>query len=181
MNAIGLVEFKSIARGIAAADIMVKTAAVELLAANPICPGKYMALVAGDVAAVQSAVQAGVQAGGQAVLDELILPNVHPSVFPAITATSQVDELQALGIIETFTVASLIIAADASAKAAEVQLIEIRLAAGLGGKSYVTMTGDVAAVKSAVEAGTQRVASQGLLVDSVVIPSPSKLLKKAIL
>ncbi|MGB9826680.1 MAG: BMC domain-containing protein, partial [Desulfofundulus sp.] len=108
-------------------------------------------------------------------------PNVHPSVFPAITATSQVDELQALGIIETFTVASLIIAADASAKAAEVQLIEIRLAAGLGGKSYVTMTGDVAAVKSAVEAGTQRVASQGLLVDSVVIPSPSKLLKKAIL
>ncbi|MGQ9557373.1 MAG: BMC domain-containing protein [Desulfurispora sp.] len=181
MNAIGLVEFNSIARGIAAADIMVKTAAVELLAANPICPGKYMALVGGDVAAVSAAVKAGVAAGGQAVVDDFVLPNVHPAVFPAITASSTVEQLQALGIIETFTVASLIVAADQAAKAAEVELIEIRLAAGLGGKSYVTLTGDVAAVKAAVEAGAAKAADQGLLIDQVVIPSPAGMLKKAVL
>ncbi|MFZ5643450.1 MAG: BMC domain-containing protein [Bacillota bacterium] len=181
MQAIGLVEFNSIARGIGAADAMVKTAMVELLAARPVCPGKYMALVSGDVAAVQSAVRAGVQAGGQAVVDEFVLPNVHPSVFPAISATSEVEKIQALGIIETFTVASLIIAADACAKAAEVDLIEIRLGSGIGGKSFVTMTGDVAAVKAAVEAGSEKASAAGLLVEWVVIPSPGGQLKKAIL
>ncbi len=181
MQAIGLVEFNSIAKGIEAADAMVKTAMVDLLAANPICPGKYMALVSGDVAAVQSAVKAGVKVGAQAVVDDFIIPNVHPGVFPAITSTGEIPELQALGIIETFTVASLIITADACAKAAEVDLIEIRLGSGIGGKSFVTLTGDVAAVKAAVEAGSAMAADNGLLVEKVVIPSPSKLLKKAIL
>lgn len=181
MQSIGLVEFNSIARGIEAADTMLKTAMVELLAANPICPGKYMAMVGGDVAAVESAVNAGVKTGGQAVVDQFILANVHPSVFPAITATSAVEVVQALGIIETFTVASLIFAADACAKAAEVELIEIRLGSGIGGKSFVTLTGDVAAVKAAVDAGSAGVISKGLLADKVVIPSPSQQLKKAIL
>ena len=88
MHAIGLVEFNSIARGIEAADAMVKTAMVDLVIANPVCPGKYIVLVSGDVAAVQSAVKAGVKTAGQSVVDEFILPNVHPAVFPAITATS---------------------------------------------------------------------------------------------
>lgn len=181
MHAIGLVEFNSIAKGIEAADAMVKTAMVELLAANPVCPGKYMALVGGDVAAVDSAVKAGVKAGGQAVVDEFLLPNVHPDVFPAINAATDISEMQALGIIETFTLASLIIAADACVKAAEVDLIEIRLGAGIGGKSFVTLTGDVAAVKAAIDAGSAIVAEKGLLVEKVIIPSPSKMLKKVIL
>lgn len=181
MHAIGLVEFNSIARGIEAADAMVKTAMVDLVIANPVCPGKYIVLVSGDVAAVQSAVKAGVNTAGQSVVDEFMLPNVHPSVFPAITATSEVAEVQALGVIEAFTVASLIVAADTCAKAAEVELIEIRLGSGIGGKSFVTLTGDVAAVKAAIEAGSEKVAESGLLVEKVVIASPSKLLKKAVL
>jgi len=181
LHAIGLVEFNSIARGIEAADAMVKTAMVDLVIANPVCPGKYIVLVSGDVAAVQSAVKAGVNTAGQSVVDEFMLPNVHPSVFPAITATSEVAEVQALGVIEAFTVASLIVAADTCAKAAEVELIEIRLGSGIGGKSFVTLTGDVAAVKAAIEAGSEKVAESGLLVEKVVIASPSKLLKKAVL
>lgn len=181
MHAIGLVEFNSIARGIEAADAMVKTAMVDLVIANPVCPGKYIVLVSGDVAAVQSAVKAGVNTAGQSVVDEFMLPNVHPSVFPAITATSEVTEVQSLGVIEAFTVASLIVAADTCAKAAEVELIEIRLGSGIGGKSFVTLTGDVAAVKAAIEAGSEKVAESGLLVEKVVIASPSKLLKKAVL
>jgi len=181
LHAIGLVEFNSIARGIEAADAMVKTAMVDLVIANPVCPGKYIVLVSGDVAAAQSAVKAGVKTAGQSVVDEFMLPNVHPSVFPAITATSEVAEVQALGVIEAFTVASLIVAADTCAKAAEVELIEIRLGSGIGGKSFVTLTGDVAAVKAAIEAGSEKVAESGLLVEKVVIASPSKLLKKAVL
>lgn len=180
MHAIGLVEFNSIGRGIEAADFMVKAAQVELKVCNTVCPGKYVVLVSGDVAAVQSSVRVGVERGKETIVDEFILPNVHPSVFPAINCTSGVSSLQALGIIETFTIASLIVAADTAAKAAEVELIEIRTGMGIGGKAFVTLTGDVGAVKAAVESGAGAVTESGMLVSQIVIPSPSKLLYSAI-
>jgi len=68
--------------------------------------------------------------------------------------------------------------ADIAAKAAEIRLIEIRLAMALGGKAFVTLTGEVAAVRAAVDAGAQIVADKGLLVNKVVIPAPSSQLYK---
>ncbi|MDK2986250.1 MAG: hypothetical protein PWQ96_1894 [Clostridia bacterium] len=181
IRAIGLVEFNSIARGIEAADKMVKSAQVELIQARTICPGKYIALVSGDVAAVENSIETGINAGDSFVVDDFILPNVHPSVIPAITATTFTDELKALGVIEVFSSASSIVAADTAVKAAEVDLIEVRLGIGIGGKSFVTLTGDVAAVKAAVEAASQSVIEKGMLVNKVVIPSPHKYLAPWIL
>jgi microcompartment protein CcmL/EutN len=181
LTAIGLVELNSIAKGIEAADAMLKSAQVEILTSRPICPGKYIVLISGDVAAVESAVRAGVNLGEAAVVDEFILPNVHPAVIPAISATTPAVDMQALGIIETFSIASLIVAADTAVKAAEVDLIEIRLGTGIGGKSFVTLTGDVAAVKAAVEAGSASVAEKGLLLNKVVIPSPHRNLVPSIM
>jgi microcompartment protein CcmL/EutN len=42
----------------------------------------------------------------------------------------------------------------------------------LGGKAFFSVTGDVAAVTSAVEAGARVVAEKGLLVNKVVIANP---------
>ena len=127
MQAIGLVELTSVAKGLESADSMVKASAVELLEAKPICPGKYMIMVTGDVSAVQSSVDIGKQVGADAVVDDFILPNVHPSVITAIGSSTQIDNIQAVGVIETFSVASLIVAADTAAKAANVELIEISI------------------------------------------------------
>jgi len=171
-NSIGLVELGSIAAGFQACDAMLKTADVELVLARTICSGKYIVLVRGDVAAVESSVQAGTRAAGAAVIDTFVIPNVHESIFPAISGTTKVETLAALGALESFSVASLIEAADAAAKAAQVQLIEVRLAMALGGKAFVTLTGTVAAVESAVAAGAQVLSQKGLLVNRVVIPSP---------
>jgi microcompartment protein CcmL/EutN len=180
-NSIGLVELGSIAAGFEACDAMLKTAEVELMLARSICSGKYVVLVRGDVAAVESSVRAGARAAGFAVIDTFVIPNVHESVFPAISGTTKVEELEALGVLESFSVASLIEAADAAVKAAQVQLIEIRLAMALGGKAFVTLTGNVAAVQSAVEAGAQVLSQKGLLVNKVVIPAPRpELLKEMI-
>lgn len=181
IRAIGLVEFNSIAKGIEGADTMLKTGQVEVIVSRPICPGKYITLVWGDVAAVESAVQAGIAKGDIYVVDHFVLPNVHPAVIPACAGGTPVVEVQALGIIETFSVAAMIVAADAAVKAGEVDLIEIRLGMGLGGKSFATMTGDVAAVKSAVETGAATAAAKGLLVQQVVIPSPHRSLVPSIL
>jgi len=173
-NSIGLIELTSIAAGFEAADAMLKAAEVEIILSRTICSGKYMVLVGGDVAAVTSSVDAGCVAAGGSVIDTFVIPNVHQAVFPAIAGTSKVDLLDALGIVESFSVASLIEAADAAVKAARVQLIEIRLAMALGGKAFVTLTGEVAAVQSAVDAGAAVVAAKGLLVNKVVIPQPRK-------
>jgi microcompartment protein CcmL/EutN len=171
-NSIGLIELGSIAAGYQVTDAMLKAAGVTLLVARSICSGKYMVMVRGDVAAVQASVAAGVDAGSFSVIDTFVIPNIHESVFPAITGVSKAEELEALGILESFSVASLIEGADAAAKTANVRLLEVRLAMALGGKAFVTLTGDVAAVQSAVEAGAQIIAQKGLLVNKVVIPRP---------
>ncbi len=171
-NSIGLIELGSIAAGFEVTDAMLKAADVELLLARSVCSGKYIVMVRGDVAAVQSAVDAGNQAGGFSKIDSFVIPNVHDMVFPAITGTIKAGTLESLGIIESFSVASLIEGADAAVKSANVQLIEVRLAMALGGKAFATLTGSVAAVQSAVDAGAAVVAQKGLLVNKVVIPSP---------
>jgi microcompartment protein CcmL/EutN len=171
-NSIGLIELSSIAAGYQVADTMLKAAGVELVLARSICSGKYMVMVRGEVDGVEAAVSAGRHAGNFAVVDSFVIPNLHESVFAAIAGNSKVDKLDSLGVIEAFSVASLIEGADAAVKAAAVTLIEIRLAMALGGKAFVTLTGDVAAVESAVDAGAQVVAGKGLLVNKVVIPHP---------
>jgi microcompartment protein CcmL/EutN len=171
-NSIGLIELSSIAAGFVVCDAMLKSADVDLVLARSICSGKYMVLVRGDVAAIQASVSAGISAGSFSVIDSFVIPNVHESIFPAIAGNTKVEALEALGAIESFSVASLIEAADAAAKAAAVQLVEVRLAMALGGKAFVTLTGDVAAVEAAVDAGAQIVGQKGLLVNKVVIPHP---------
>ncbi|MDI6784363.1 MAG: BMC domain-containing protein, partial [bacterium] len=163
VQAIGLLEFRSIAKGIESADAMVKTANVELLVAGTLCPGKYIAVVAGEVAAVESAVRAGASLGQEELVDELVIANVHPDLFPALTASTEIDpkEIQAVGIIETYSIAAAVAAADLAAKAANVKLIEVRLARGLGGKSFVCLAGNVAEVRAAVEAGSRYPIDQG--------------------
>lgn len=171
-NCLGLIELSSIAGGFLVTDAMLKAADVELMLARTICSGKYMVLVGGDVAAVQAAVGAGLEAGDFSVIDSFVIPNVHESVFPALSGNHRGARLEALGIVESFSVASLIEAADAAAKSACVELLEVRLAMAMGGKAFFTVTGDVASVQTAVEAGAAVVGAKGLLVNKVVIANP---------
>ncbi len=171
-RSIGIIEFISVPKGVEATDAMLKAANVELLQAIVLCPGKYISLIAGEVAAVQSSVEAAKLVGDETLVDYMVLPNVHPGVFPALLGSAKKNEVNAVGIIETFTVSSVIIAADAAAKAADVDLIEIRIARGMAGKAYVLMSGDVASVRSAIENGVDAIKTDGALIDFVVIPSP---------
>lgn len=181
--AIGLIELNSIARGIETADAMCKVATVELVDAYAICPGKYLILVTGLLADVQSAVNKGIETAGEHLIDNLLIPNISPKVIPAILGTSQVrDNIVAVGSIETFTVASCIIASDIAAKKADVDLIEIRLAKGLGGKSYMTLcSDDVGAVRTAISAGVESIRNLGSLVQQTVIPQIHRDMLKTLL
>ncbi len=180
-DAIGLLELTSIAKGIEATDLMLKASDVELLASRSICSGKYMVLVRGDVAACTSSVAAGEEVARETLADSVVIPHLHPEIFPAIAQASLVEEVGALGILESFNVASLIEGADTAVKSSEVHLLEIRLAMALGGKAFCVLTGQVAAVRSAVEAGKSVIGAKGALTNWSVIPSPDRALVKEIL
>ncbi|MBE0542455.1 MAG: BMC domain-containing protein [Verrucomicrobia bacterium] len=171
-KSIGLIELSSIASGFLVADTMLKAGNVRLLLSRSICSGKYMVLIGGETAAVESAVQAGDEAANGCLIDSFTIANVHPDVFVALGRTQPMEPNGALGILESFNVATLIQAADAAVKAAAVQLLEIRLAMALGGKAFCTMTGDVASVQTAVAAGRNVIAEAGVLVNAVVISRP---------
>ncbi len=171
-NCIGLIELNSIAAGYEVTDAMLKAAEVHLVISRTVCAGKYIVLVRGDVAAVTASVAAGEDWGRGAVIDSFVIPNIHEQVCPAFTGTGPHSHLDALGVLEAFTVAALIEGADAAVKAAAVDLLEIRLAVALGGKAFVTLTGSVSAVQSAIEAGARVISEKGMLVNKVVIPNP---------
>ncbi|MEW6556632.1 MAG: BMC domain-containing protein [Elusimicrobiota bacterium] len=179
---IGFIETNSIAKGIEASDAMCKVSGIELVDAYPICPGKYLVLITGLLADVESSVEKGVEIAGETLIDKFIIPNVNTQVVPAILGTNEIANFEAVGIIETFTVASCIRAADAAAKAAKISLIEIRLAKGLGGKSFVTLcSDDVGAVHSAVNAGCEIIKDEGVIIQRVVIPKAHEELKRTLL
>ena len=145
------------------------------------CPGKYIAIVSGDVAAVEDSVRTGEGSAGEYFVDSIVIPNVSQAVFPAITGAVMPDAMQAVGIMESFSLATMMIAADAILKAAELEPIELRLGNGLGGKAFFTFTGDVAAVQTGIDAGKALAEEKGLLVNAEVIPAPSEKLIASLL
>lgn len=171
-HAIGLVELNSIAKGIEVADTMLKAANVEMLSAKTICPGKYIVMIGGEIAAVRQSVTAGEQQGGHMTVDSFVLPNIHASILPALSGVTIAEHRQSIGVVETFSVATCIEAADAAVKAANVQLIRIHMAFGIGGKCYLVVNGDISDVQAAVTVASQNAGDKGLLVYGSVIAKP---------
>jgi bacterial microcompartment shell protein len=166
--AVALLEFSSIARGIEAGDAMSKRAPLQVVRAGTVHPGRYLVLVGGLTADVDEAIAAGRAVGGSSLVDEVFLPDVHPDVVASIGGTRREDAGEALGVVETETVAAAIDAADAGVKGARVTIRDLRLADDLGGKGYVLFGGEVAEVEAAVGYAVERIAS-GREVTHVVI------------
>lgn len=180
-RAIAMVEYKTVSAGVTAADTMIKTADIDILLSETVCPGKYIVLITGTLSAVNAAVDAAKVRHGMHLIDSFVLGNPHEDIFPALYSSTEIGEVDALGIIETYSAPSMIVAADAAAKTAIVQLIEIRLCKGMCGKSYTMLTGEVSAVSAAIEAAKKSVEDTGLFLDSSVIPHPDPRLYSAIL
>ena len=172
MEAIGFLELNSIAKGIEAADFILKTAEVRMLSAKAGCPGKYYILFTGDVAAVKASLEAGKKTGSGHVVDECVIPRVHPQVIKAINMTAIPEQYQAIGVMEFYSVTASVYAADAAVKAADVDLVDVRLGTGIGGKSFVVLTGEVAAVSESIKCGINTPNAEGMVISHVVIPSP---------
>jgi len=179
--AIAAVETSSIAQGAVTADAMMKVAEVEILGLGPLSPGKFWILIGGEVANVRASYRRGVEVAAETLLDSLFIPQLHEGVLPALRGVVAPRDDDALGVIETLTAASAVVAADRAAKAAAVTLRDLRLANGIGGKGVVWLSGDVADVQAAVDAGRAEPSRQGLLSRSIVIPRLHPELKTRLL
>lgn len=176
-KAIGMVELSSIARGIETSDYMVKAAQVDLLRASTVCPGKYIIIVSGDTGDVKAAMKEGKEQAGEYLVDSLQISSVHEQLIPALSGAVPVENPEAVGVVEFYSIASAILAADDAAKAANITLIEVRIGYGIGGKGFVSMTGEVGDVKAAVAAAK---AGRELCVGSTIIPRPDPMVLRSL-
>lgn len=173
-QSIGLIELKSIPIGMETADTMLKAANVELLLATPICPGKYIIIITGNVGAVKSSVNAGIAAAEIFLVGHHIINNVHDSLPAAISGTSEINQVAALGVIETISALTSVVAGDIAAKASNIKLIEVRIARGLGGKGFLIFTGEISSVRAAINSCLNELKETGEITSHCVISSPHK-------
>lgn len=169
---IGLLEFSSVARGVLVTDQVVKRAEVRVLFARFVSPGRYVTMFTGSVESVRSSLAIGVEVAQDALVDQLFIPAVHDGLLGALTVPVEVPELDAVAVVETSTIAAAIEAADAALKRSNIALIELRLARGLGGKSYFSMTGALAEIETSLAAASEVARKQGRLVETALIPRP---------
>ena len=172
MVAIGVIEVSTISKGYRLSDEILKLVEVELTMAQPICPGKFVLIVSGKVANVRSAVEFAQKNYAENLIDVSFLGRISNDVHRAIQGCLEPAQKDAVGMIETFSIDSVIAAADVAVKSAGVEVVEVRIARGMGGKSYVIFTGSVSNVEIAVQNGAKNVIEEGQLVDTTVIADP---------
>lgn len=168
-TALGLIEVANIAEGVLVLDEMCKMARINPEVANPISKGKYIIIISGPVGEIESALIKGKEIAGKTLISRFIIRNIHESVVKCLDKRIKPDKIEALGIIETKNALSAVFAADAAAKAASIEMIEIKTGKGIGGKGYFAFTGEVGSVRTAASAAMAAIDSDELI-SRIVIP-----------
>lgn len=175
-QAIGVIELKSIAKGVEATDAALKSAGISLVSAHAACPGKFEIILTGTISNVTAAVEHVKERFEERLVDYSIMGRIDEQVITALFGTQLAQKRGSLGIIETYSAASAIKAADIAVKTARVEIFELRVSRGMGGKGVVMVTGEIGDVTAAVEAGAAHAKEQGLFTGSSVIAAPHALL-----
>ena len=179
-KAIGVIELKSIPKGIEATDAALKSAGVEMVSSHPSCPGKYEIILTGSISNVQSAVEHVLGRYGDYVIDHSVMGRIDEQVIKALFGTQTSEKKGSMGVLETFSAATCIKAADVAVKTARVEIYDLRVSRGMGGKGVFIITGDVGDVTAAIEAGANYAKTTGALSSTSVIAAPHEELWKQI-
>jgi ethanolamine utilization microcompartment shell protein EutS len=152
---------------------------VTLLVSKTLCPGKFLSWWEA-MSAQSSRLLPRATARPERCWSTAWSPNIHASVLPAISGLNAVEQRQAVGIVETWSVAACVSAADRAVKASNVTLVRVHMAFGIGGKCYMVVTGDISDVENAVAVASESAGEKGLLVYRSVIPRPHEAMWRQI-
>ena len=171
-KSVGVIELKNIPKGVEATDAALKSAGIEMVSAHPSCPGKYEIILTGSISNVQAAVDHVRAKFENYVIDSSIMGRIDEQVITALFGTQTTAKKGALGLIETFSAATAIKAADMAVKTARVEIFDLRVSRGMGGKGVVMLTGEVGDVTAAVEAGANYAKTSAMLSSYSIIAAP---------
>jgi microcompartment protein CcmL/EutN len=175
--ALGILELGSIARGVIVADAAVKRAGSLLLMSRPVSGGKHLIMMRGQVAEIDESMAAARMAAGASLVDSLELAYASEQLWPLLDQPvvaqgwSGDAGAESVAIIETATVCAAVGAADVAVKTAPVIVRDMRLAMGIGGKAFFTITGTLADVEAAAEAARDHAGARLLAVEIVAQPA----------
>jgi microcompartment protein CcmL/EutN len=176
-TALAILELSLIARGVLVADAALKRAVVTLHCSRPVSGGKHLVMLRGGIAEVEESARAGEEVAGAALLDRLFLPHAEPEIWPLLGDTrytevwlaAQADD--AAAVVETRTVCAGVAAADAALKAARVHVQDMRLAVGISGRAFFTLTGQLDSIEAAVAAARGAAGERLLAIEVIAAPA----------
>lgn len=171
---IAAIEFTGIYKGYEVLDYILKSASIERLLSRTICPGKFLTIVKGPVGDVENSISQALEKGAQAIVDSAVISRVDERIFPALSGAGDLckNPPEALAVIETFSVASAISAADAAIKGAEVELLRIHPGMATGGRGIVYLAGNVEDLNSAIDAAIEKYRGDAMLAGYSIINNP---------
>jgi len=178
LPAIAMIELGSIAAGAFAADKMVKRSPVELLHAGTVHPGKFLILVGGGTAEVEESYREAIKVASNDILDEVFLPSVHPRLLKALEGTKNYINYNTLVVLETSTVSAIVRAVNAAAKGALVDVAELRIANGLGGRGLAILTGELTDIEAATEIASQALSGRNVTLCNSILSNVHKQFTK---
>jgi microcompartment protein CcmL/EutN len=182
VGALGVLETTGYAAVVGGSDAMVKAADVELVRLTIASGGRIVALVKGDLDAVQAAVDAGAQAAGKTgeLNGARVISRPASEMMACFGGSAPPSGKsgaphKAMGLIETRSTVALVKAVDQMLKAADVEY-EGRYKVGYFLTASV-VRGDVGAVRTALQVGAAEAEKYGELVSAHLIPHPYEALE----
>jgi len=153
-EAIYIAEFRSISHGIGALDVMCKRTELKLLYAAPVCIGKYLICVGGDVGNITEAQTAAETDGEELPFASCLLTGIHTSILEYFRKEqAHIDKIPAaIGVFETNNAASGFHSLDQALKGAQATLMRVWIGNRLGGKLCWVIGGSTSDVQSAITA-----------------------------
>jgi microcompartment protein CcmL/EutN len=158
--ALAMLEVGDIPPGLRALDALAKEAEVSVISAGTIQRGHYLILFGGDVEPVEISFQRAMALAGAAVEDAVLLPHAEERIVPSMMRglIRWPAPGDTLGVVQSGSPPTMLAAVDAALKGAQVELVELRVADGLGGKAIATLWGELVDVEAAIGLATDAMA-----------------------
>jgi microcompartment protein CcmL/EutN len=158
--AVAMLDICDVPVGLRALDALAKEAPVQVLGAGTVQPGRFLLLFRGQVEPVQMAFSRARDLASPSLLDAVLLPRCEERILPAALDARLRWPVpgDTAGLVQTASPPTLLGAVDAALKGACVDLVELRVADGLGGKSIATLWGEIFDVQAALSLALDAIA-----------------------
>jgi len=150
--ALAMLDLSDIPQGLRVLDALAKEAPVHVIGAGTIQCGHYLIGFCGEVEPVSFAFRRAAEIGGRALHDVVLLPHAEPRIAPAMqeARVRWPAPGDTLGALQAGAPPTMLRAVDAALKGTGVELVQLRVAEGLGGKAIAMLWGETHEVEAAV-------------------------------